>query len=158
MIVSYEGGALTSARCETISQMWSVMVGCFGNEPLLIFGCIPDLQYALIFRLGLPVPWLVATTAVMAFVAKNHNWLSNGLRWIPFCDDDSQTDNRRRRETVESDMGTRFNVRVLVATVAQKGHVHYPIQYFSLPISFFLITNFQFGYFSFPILSFLITS
>ena len=43
-------------------------------------------------------------------------------------------------------------------TVAQKGHVHYPIQYFPLPISTFLITNFQFGYFSFPISSFLITN
>ena len=82
----------------------------------ILFGCIPDLQYALIFRLGLPilrVPWLAATTAVMAFVANDQNWLSNGLRWIPFCDDDSQTDNRRRRETVES--GTQFNVRVLLA-------------------------------------------
>ena len=40
-----------------------------------------------------------------------------------------------------------------------RGHVHYPIQYFSLPISTFLITSFQFGYFSFPILSFsLLTS
>ena len=43
----------------------------------------------------------------------------------------------------------------VVSTVAQKGHVHYPIQYFPLPISTFLITNF---YFSFPILSFLITN
>ena len=43
-------------------------------------------------------------------------------------------------------------------TAAQKGHIHYPIQYFPLPISIFLITSFQFGYFSFPILSFLITN
>ena len=42
--------------------------------------------------------------------------------------------------------------------MAQKGHVHYPIQYFPLPISTFLITSFQFDYFSFPILNFLITN
>ena len=45
-----------------------------------------------------------------------------------------------------------------VLAVAQKGHVHYPIQYFPLPISTFLVTSFQFDYFSFPILSFLITN
>ena len=47
---------------------------------------------------------------------------------------------------------------VSLTTVAQKGHVHYPIQYFPLPISTFLITSFEFDYFSFPILSFLITN
>ena len=45
-----------------------------------------------------------------------------------------------------------------IPTVAQKGHFHYPFQYFPSPISSFLITNLQFGYFSFPILSFLITN
>jgi hypothetical protein len=43
-----------------------------------------------------------------------------------------------------------------ITTVAQKGHVDYSFHYFPLPISSFLITNFQFGYFSFPILNFLI--
>ena len=91
------------------------MVGCFGDEQLS--GCIPDFQSALIFSLPLvPVSQrLAAATAVVTFIAKRQNWLSNGLRWIPFLDDDSQTDNRRRRETVESDMGTQFNVRVLLA-------------------------------------------
>ena len=31
-LVSFEGGTLTSAFLETTSQMWSVMVGCFGDE------------------------------------------------------------------------------------------------------------------------------
>ena len=114
-LVSFEGGALTSAFLETTSQMWSVMVGCFGDEQLS--GCIPDFQSALIISLPLvPISQrLAAATAVVTFIAKRQNWLSNGLRWIPFLDDDSQTDNRRRRETVESDMGTQFIVRVLLA-------------------------------------------
>ena len=57
-----------------------------------------------------------------------------------------------------SDGGAVAIIGGMITTVAQKGHVHYPIQYFSLPISTFLITSFQFGYFSFPILSFLITN
>ena len=55
-----------------------------------------------------------------------------------------------------SDGGAVAIIGGMITTVAQKGHVHYPIQYFSLPISTFLITSFQFGYFPFPILSFLI--
>ena len=49
-----------------------------------------------------------------------------------------------------------FTVVEEVYTVAQKGHVHYPIQYFPSLISTFLITNFQIGYLLFLILSFLI--
>ena len=77
------------------------MVHLLGDEPLS--GCIPAFQSALIFSFPiLRVPRLAATTAVVTFVAKLAI-IANGLHWIPFCDDDSQTDNRRRRETVESD-------------------------------------------------------
>ena len=46
------------------------------------------------------------------------------------------------------------------STMAQKGYVHYPFQYFLLLTSSFLINNFRLGYFSFPMSTwiFLITN
>ena len=95
--------------------MWSVMVGCFGAE---LSGCIPAAQTALIISIPI-VPInrrLAVATAVLTFLANRLNWKSNGFRWIPFLDNnDSDTNNRRKRETIESDMVTTFDVRVLLA-------------------------------------------
>ena len=115
-LVSYEGGALTSAFAETTNQMWSVMVGCFGDSQLS--GCIPAAQTALIISIPfVPISQrLAAATAVITFLANRLNWISNGFRWIPFLDnDDSDSDNRRKRDTIESDMVTNFDVRLLLA-------------------------------------------
>lgn len=113
-IVSFEGGALTSAPAETAQQMLSVMVGCFGMNPFS--GCIPaTIQTGLLITLGSVFRSISAAVRVVNIIAVKQKWESNGFRWIPLVDgeDDMDTNDRNKRQTTDS--ADTFNVKVLLA-------------------------------------------
>ena len=104
-LVSYEGGALTSAPIETTRQMLSVMVGCYGSDQFS--GCIPrSVQTGLTILTTVPAiafaKRLTVAVKVVSSIAETLNWESNGFRWFTFPADDTDEDSdsleRRKRE------------------------------------------------------------
>ena len=115
-LVSFEGGAFSSAPIETGKQMLSVMVGCFTSGPLS--GCIQNVQTTLLFT----VPYisrgrLTVAAKVVDFIANKLDWIKNGVRWFPFLGDDNSSDSDSRRRRQITDDYTSINV-LLVDTKA----------------------------------------